>query len=78
VRMPLLVISPWAKHNYVDHTLTDQCSVLRFIEDNWLAGERTGQGSFHVLARTINEMFDFTQSPGATPYIRSETTGQPR
>jgi len=35
VRLPLLVISPWAKPNYVDHTVTDQTSVLRFIEDNW-------------------------------------------
>src|SRR5215471_11937960 len=35
-RMPLLVVSPFAKKNHVDHTLTDQTSVLRFIEDNWL------------------------------------------
>ena len=37
-RLPLLVISPWARHNYVDHKLTDQTSILRFIEDNWLGG----------------------------------------
>jgi phospholipase C len=30
----------------VDHSLTDQTSVLRFIEDNWLHGERVGGGSF--------------------------------
>jgi len=78
VRQPLLVISPWAKHNYVDHTLTDQSSVLRFIEDNWLAGERIGQGSFDVLAGTINGMFDFTQTRSATSYLLSETTGQPQ
>ncbi len=35
-RMPLLVVSPFAKRNHVDHTLTDQTSVLRFVEDNWL------------------------------------------
>src|SRR3977135_916387 len=39
-RLPLLVVSRFAKRNYVDHTLTDQTSVLRFIEDNWLAGQR--------------------------------------
>ena len=33
--IPLLVISPYAKTNFVDHTLTDQTSILRFIEDNW-------------------------------------------
>ena len=35
-RLPLLVISPYAKQNYVDHTVMDQSSVIRFIEDNWL------------------------------------------
>jgi Phosphoesterase family len=39
-RLPILVISPWAKTNFVDHTLTDQTSVIRFVEDNWLGGER--------------------------------------
>lgn len=76
VRMPLLVISPWARHNYVDHTLTDQSSVLRFIEDNWLGGQRIDQGSFDVIAGSINGMFDFTQTPSTTPYLLSETTGQ--
>jgi phospholipase C len=37
-RLPLQVISPYAKQNYVDHSLTDQTSVLRFIEDNWNLG----------------------------------------
>jgi hypothetical protein len=31
LRLPFLVISPWAKTNFVDHTLTDQTSSLRFI-----------------------------------------------
>jgi len=61
-RQPLLVISPWAKHNFVDHTLTDQTSVIRFIEDNWLGGERIGQGSYDELANSISSLFDFTQS----------------
>ncbi|MBV8998839.1 MAG: alkaline phosphatase family protein [Solirubrobacterales bacterium] len=34
-RLPLLVISPFAKHNYVDHNLSDQASVLNLIEYNW-------------------------------------------
>src|SRR5262249_52396456 len=37
-RLPLQVISPYAKQNYVDHSTTDQTSVLRFIEDNWNLG----------------------------------------
>jgi len=39
-RLPLLVVSPFARANHVDHTLTDQASILRFIEDNWLDGQR--------------------------------------
>jgi phospholipase C len=60
-RIPLLIISPWAKKNFVDHTLTDQTSVLRFIEDNWLNGARIQPGaSFDTIAGTIENMFDFT------------------
>src|SRR5215467_5415419 len=59
-RMPLLVISPFARVNHIDHTLTDQSSVLRFIEDNWLDGERIQPGgSFDTIAGTLNNMFDF-------------------
>ena len=47
-RQPLLVVSPWARENFVDHTITDQTSVIHFIEDNWLEGQRIGQGSFDV------------------------------
>jgi phospholipase C len=58
-RQPLLVISPWARQNFVDHTVTDQTSVIHFVEDNWLGGERIGQGSFDSLANSITQMFDF-------------------
>jgi hypothetical protein len=34
-RLVLNLVSPWAKVNYVDHSLTNQSSILRFIEDNW-------------------------------------------
>jgi phospholipase C len=60
-RQPLLVISPWARQNFVDHTVTDQTSILRFIEDNWLGGERIGQGSFDGIANSISQMFDFAR-----------------
>jgi phospholipase C len=79
VRTPLLVISAWAKPNYVDHTVTDQTSVLRFIEDNWSLG-RIGGGSFDALANPITSMFIFTQG---TPQnsnlpILSPSTGLPQ
>jgi phospholipase C len=59
-RLPLLVVSPFAKRNFVDHSLTDQSSVLRFIEDNWLNGQRIQPGgSFDTIAGPLNNMFDF-------------------
>jgi len=76
-RQPLVVISPWAKSNYVDHTLTDQSSILRFIEDNWLGGTRLGAGSFDAIAGSINGMFDFGGSPNAGKFRLNETTGEP-
>lgn len=79
VRTPLLVISPWAKANYVDHTLTDQSSVLRFIEDNWSLG-KIGGGSMDAIANSINGMFDFTTTtpPNASPVVLSPITGLPQ
>ena len=58
-RLPMLIISPYAKYNFVDHTLTDQSSIIRFIEDNWLGGERIGNGSFDSIAGTLNNAFSF-------------------
>jgi phospholipase C len=58
-RQPLIVISPFAKRNYIDHTLTDQTSVLRFVEDNWLGGQRIQPGgSFDTIAGTIQNMLN--------------------
>ena len=67
-----MVISPYAKSNYVDHSLTDQTSVLRFIEDTFLNGERVGGGSFDAIAGSLNGMFDFAH-PDPKPYILDKT-----
>jgi phospholipase C len=77
-RQPLLVISRFAKANFVDHTLTDQSSVLRFVEDNWLNGERIQPGgSFDTIAGPIDNMFDFDSRDEGQPrtLILNETTG---
>lgn len=52
------MISPFAKHNFVDHTVTDQSSVIRFVEDNWLSGQRI-TGSFDAIANSITQMLEF-------------------
>jgi phospholipase C len=56
-RLPLLVISPFAKRNFVDHTLTDQSSVIRFVEDNWRLPRIAG--SFDAIAGSLINMFNF-------------------
>jgi phospholipase C len=75
-RQPFLVVGPYARHNAVDHTLTDQSSVLRFIEDNWLGGQRIQQGSFDAIASPINQMFDFHQGVQNDLVILNENTGE--
>jgi phospholipase C len=75
-RQPLLVISPWAKSNFVDHTTTDQTSVIRFIEDNWLHGERIGDASFDALAGSLMNMFQFDPKHRAPQLILDPQTGE--
>jgi phospholipase C len=72
-RVPLLVISPWAKENFVDHTVIDQSSILRFIEDNWQLG-RIGEGSADEAAGSLLEMFDFGK-PRSVQLILDPETG---
>ncbi len=75
-RLPLLVISPWARENFVDHTVTDQSSVIHFIEDNWLSGQRIGQGSFDGIANSIAQMFSFTAIRNNGVLFLNPTTGE--
>ena len=60
-RLPLLVISPFARTNFVGHSVTTQASITRFIEDNWLTG-RVGDGSFDASAGRLNPLFNFSYS----------------
>jgi len=69
-RLPLLVVSPYAKTNYVDHRLTDQTSIISFIEYNWglgyIDGETAppnGQGSFDRYAGSLLGLFTFQAQP---------------
>jgi len=77
-RLPFVVISPWAKDNYVSHVVLDQSSVVRFIEDNWLGGQRLGAGSFDAIAGSISDMFDFSR-PECRPdkLFLNPSTGEP-
>jgi phospholipase C len=74
--MPLLVISPFAKSNYVDHTTTDQASITRFIEDNWGTG-RIGDASFDVKAGSLENMLDFHREGDTRGLFLDPASGQP-
>ena len=60
-RVPLLVISPYAKHGYVSHKRYETASVLRFAEDLW------GLAQLAAADRRANspalDCFDFAQKP---------------
>ncbi len=75
-RLPLLVVSPFARTNYVDHRVTDQASILRFIEDNWNLG-RIGNGSADAIAGTLDGMFDFGEGHGNRKLFLDPLTGRP-
>ncbi|CAB3762957.1 phospholipase C [Paraburkholderia solisilvae] len=70
-RTPFILISPWAKKNFVDHTQITQASVVKFIEDNWLGGQRLGNGSFDANAGDIRSMLNTT---GNTPTVFLDET----
>jgi phospholipase C len=78
-RLPLLVISPWAKTNFVDNTKTNQASITKFIEDNWELPRISG--SFDSISGSLNHMFDFDKHgvgnglPGKL--FLSPVTGEP-
>jgi len=72
-RQPLLVISPYSKANFVDHSVTDQSSILKFVEDNWLGGQRISTGTFDNIAGAITNMLDFSNG-GSTPTVILDTT----
>src|SRR5262249_33778889 len=81
-RLPFLVISPWAKENFVDHATTDQTSSLAFIEYNWELGSIDPAplpvnqgGSFDRLAGSILGMFDFESHPNMRRLLLDERTG---
>ncbi len=62
IRVPMLVISPYAKKGYISHTQYEFGSILRFVEDNW------GLPRMHttdVRANSIVDAFDFSRPPRA-------------
>jgi phospholipase C len=57
LRVPTLVISPFAKRGVVDHTIYDTTSVLKFIETRWGVPPL---GTRDAAANNLLNAFDFT------------------
>jgi phospholipase C len=62
MRIPMIIISPYAKHHYVSKTQYEFGSILKFIEQNFAA---PSLGATDVRANSISDAFDFTQKPSA-------------
>ena len=76
-RLPMVVISPYTRENYVSGDLTNTASVVRFIEDNWLHSERI-HGSFDKSSGSLyarGGLLDFNTRPHFTPLILNPTSG---
>ena len=80
----MMVISPYAKSNFVDHNLSDQASIINFVEYNWHLPGIPGSADQvlarrderHGLAFDLANMFSFHGTLN-TKLILNPTTGQP-
>src|SRR5262249_50302328 len=83
-RLPMMVVSPYAKTNYVDHDLSNQASTINFVEYNWhLPGIA---GSFDQAESKVDKanhvpfdlagMFEFGER-GAAALPLNPATGEP-
>ena len=59
-RVPLLIISPWAKPGYVTHTTLEFSSVLKFVEQRFDLDPLTARDS---QSNDLFDSFDFNQEP---------------
>ncbi|MGB8908652.1 MAG: alkaline phosphatase family protein [Candidatus Cybelea sp.] len=59
-RVPMILVSPYAKQGYVSHTQYEFGSVIKFVEDVWNLGRL---GTTDQRANSIDDMFNFDQAP---------------
>ncbi len=64
LRVPLIVVSPFAKAAYISHVTHDFGSILKFIEDNFGLGQvDPAVGYADARADNLSDCFDFNQTP---------------
>jgi phospholipase C len=78
IRVPCIIISPYARKGYVDHTQYEYGSILKFIEETFNLPPLgpTSHGYTDTRANSLVDAFDFTQAPQpyapiAAPYPTS-------
>lgn len=59
-RVPCLVVSPYARQGYVDRTVYDHTSILRFIEERWSLAALSARDAH---ATPVSAAFDFAGNP---------------
>lgn len=67
-RVPLLIVSPWAKSGYVSHTQYEHGSILKFIEQQW--GLPAMAASDTRANNPAPECFNFTTTGSARPFTK--------
>ncbi len=68
-RVPMLVISPYAKHGYVDHHIYEFGSILKYVEDNF---GLASIGTTDQRSTSIINAFDYTQVPKPFSIIHAQ------
>jgi phospholipase C len=83
-RLPMMVVSPFAAQNHIDHNMSDQASIPNFVEYNWRLPAISGSAD-HVLSSADSSegipfdlagLFDF-HGPHAQRVLLDPSTGQP-
>lgn len=64
VRVPFIVVSPWAKKHFVSHRVYDHTSIVRFIQARHVMPALSARDA---NAEAPWDMFDFESPPHATP-----------
>jgi phospholipase C len=72
-RLPLIVVSPFTKKNYVSHTAADYTAILKFIETRFNIPALTQRDAAQM---DMTEFFDFDSVPWATPPSPSQIPAQ--
>lgn len=67
-RVPLIVVSPFSKEDYVSHTVLNHASLLAFIDYNWMLPALNG---FVLESNLPLDFFDFSQASTGTSSTRA-------